>query len=346
MTRPNAPRMAALAASLVVVLAAPASAQFATLPLPGGDSISAAPFLSARTVGVQDSIRPITLQLDIANGPDFANPVFSGSAAGDSATFFLPHLLPQHTTVYFRLRGVTARGRVFSEEVSSPRFVENWLSLSSPNGFTNVSVASQRPTFVWHSSHITQPPGPWLYDLQVVNATTNAVEFLAQALADTSYTPPAGVLQAQTSYRWAVSARAIQGGAADNISVDSHATFVILGTARTTLLYQNFPNPFPSAQSSVTCIWFDLARSDFVHLDIYNLRGDPVKTIVPSPDQGGSLAAGEYGRNVDQGASGCDPRFEWDGTDQNGRRVPPGIYFLRLRATGVNLVKKIVFQGR
>lgn len=346
MTSAFAARAVALATALVALSAARASGQLATLPLPGGDSISAAPFLQAHTAGVQDSIRPITLQLEIANSPDFALPVYTAAAQGDTATFLLPHLLRQHTTVYFRLRGITAGGRVFSEEVSSARFVEDWLSLSSPNGYNNVSVATDRPTFVWHSSHIATPPGPWIYDLRVINAKTNAVDFLGQSLTDTTFTVPAGVLQAQTSYRWSVVARALQGTAVDTVAVDSHATFVILGTARTTLLYQNFPNPFPSPTSSTTCFWFDLARSDFVHLDIYNLRGEPVKTIVPGPDQGGSLAAGEYGRNLDQGQSGCDPRFQWDGTDANGRTVPAGIYFVRLRAKGVDLMKKIVFMGR
>jgi hypothetical protein len=346
MTRASVARAVAVAAALGIMPLAAAGAQLATLLLPGGDSINAAPFLLARTAGVQDSIRPVTLQLDIANSPDFANPVYTAATLGDTATFFLPHLLRQHTTVYFRLRGITARGRIFSEEVSNPRFVEDWLSLSSPNGYNNVSVATRRPTFIWHSSHITQPPGPWVYDLRVIDAKTNAVAFLAQSLNDTTYTLPADVLQQQTSYRWTVSAHAEQGGPTDSVAVDSHATFVILGTARTTLLYQNFPNPFPSPASSVTCFWFDLARSDFVHLDIYNLRGDPVKAIVPGPNEDGSLPAGEYGRNLDQGQSGCDPRFQWDGTDANGRVVPPGIYFVRLRANGVNLMKKIVFLGR
>jgi hypothetical protein len=339
-------RAAALAAALAFFGATPAAAQLASLALPGGDSIPAAPFLSAQTSGVTDSIRPVTLVLEIANSPDFANPVYSATRQGDTASFFLPHPLKEHSTVYFRLRGFTAGGREFSNEVSTPRIVQTWLSLLSPNGFNNVSVATLRPTFIWHSSHATVPPGPWLYDLSVINANTGVTEFFTQSLIDTSYTLPADVLQAQTSYRWNVVARLAQGGPTDTTIVPSNATFVILGTARTTLLYQNFPNPFPSAGSTVTCIWFDLATDAKVRLDIYNLRGDPVTTIVPGPKQPGAMTAGEYGRNGDQGQSGCDPRFQWDGTDRSGHLVPPGVYLIRLRANGVDQLKKIVFLGR
>ncbi|MHB1863391.1 MAG: hypothetical protein ACYCVL_10515 [Gemmatimonadaceae bacterium] len=345
MTRSAVLRGVALTAALALLPRARAAAQLATLPLPGGDSISAAPYLAAHTVGATDSLRPITLQLDIASTPDFANPLYSATRTGDTASFFLPRLLPEHATVYFRLRGISANGRQFSEEISQAKHVQGWLGLLSPNGFNNVSVGTTRPTFVWHSSRITSPPGPWLYDLSVVNANTNVVEFLTQFLRDTAYTVPID-LQAQTPYRWFVVARAASGAATDTSVAASNATFVILGTARTTVLYQNFPNPFPNARSAVTCFWFDLARSDVVHLDIYNLRGDPVKTIVPGPDQGSSMAAGEYGRNLDQGQSGCDPRFEWDGTDATGRTVPPGVYFVRFRTQDVDQVKKILFIGR
>lgn len=337
---------AALAAALVAIAGTSARAQLATLSVPSGDSIAAAPYLPAHTVGVTDSMRPVTLQLDIANTPDFANPVYTVARQGDTATFFLTRLLKANSIVYFRLRGITASGRIFSEEVSTPRIVGPWLTLRSPNGFNNVSVPTLRPTFVWHAIGVTAPPGPWRYALSVVNAKTNVVEFLAQFLGDTTYTLPAALLQSQTSYNWNVVAQLTNGSPLDTAIAQSNATFVILGTARTTLLYQNFPNPFPAPASGVTCIWFDLAASDFVHLDIYDLRGNAVKTIVPGPDQGGSMAAGEYGRNTDQGESGCDPRFQWDGTDAAGRVVPPGIYFVRLRANGKDFLKKMVFLGK
>jgi hypothetical protein len=346
MMRPHAVRAVGLAAVLLALVAPAAGAQLATLSLPGNDTIAAAPRLFAHTVGVTDALRPVTLLLDIATDPGFSNSLYSASRTGDTATFNLPRLLPANTTVYFRLRGVDVSGRQFSQEVSPPKVVGPWLTLLSPNGFNNVSVPTLRPTFVWHATPVTGPPGPWVFALSVVNAQTGVVEFFTQYLGDTSYTLPASLLQAQTSYTWNVTARLPNGSPLDTVVANSNATFVILGTARSTLLYQNFPNPFPTASSPVTCFWFDLARSDKIRLDIYDLRGNPVKTIVPGPDQSGSLAAGEYGRNLDQGQSGCDPHYQWDGTDTDGHVVPPGVYFVRLRANGKDLVKKIVFLGR
>ena len=113
------------------------------------------------------------------------------------------------------------------------------------------------------------------------------------------------------------------------------------------LLYQNFPNPFPSMASPVTCIWFDLAqRSDGVTLAVYDLRGRLVRTIIPSASVSSKLEAGYYGRTANgPTAGGCDPRFTWDGRGSDGVTVPPGVYLIRLHADDAWLTKKIVFRG-
>ncbi len=348
MTRASLLRAASLAAFLVAAPVGAATAQFGTLSVPAGDTVPAAPKLIARTVGVTDALRPITLTLDVAESSDFGAPLYTATRTGDTATFYLPRPLPPNSTVWFRLRTYSAAGDLLSNEVTGPRHVGAWLALLSPNGLNNVNVVgTRRPTFVWHSSKVSTPPGPWLYDLSVTNVATGVVEYYHPFIVDTTDTPPVD-LQAQTPYRWSVTARLGNGLPQDTAHVVSDATFVIQSSdaPRVTLLYQNFPNPFPTPTSPVTCIWFDLKQSDLVHLDIYDLRGDPVKTIVPGPDQGSSMAAGVYGRNLDQKQSGCDPRFQWDGTDASGRTVPPGIYLVRLRANGVDAVKKIVFLGR
>jgi hypothetical protein len=110
-----------------------------------------------------------------------------------------------------------------------------------------------------------------------------------------------------------------------------------------TLLYQNFPNPFPSAASATTCVWFDLAEGGATTLDVYDLRGNRVRRIFPAPGESPQLPAGRYGRGT--GGAGCDGRFTWDGTDRGGRRVPSGVYLLRLRTDDDALVRKIVFTG-
>jgi hypothetical protein len=113
------------------------------------------------------------------------------------------------------------------------------------------------------------------------------------------------------------------------------------------LLYQNFPNPFPSNASHVTCIWFDLAqRASDVKLGIYDLRGRLVRTILPSASVPSTLDAGYYGRSANGPlAGGCDARFTWDGRGSDGGTVPPGVYLVRLHVDGAWQTKKIIFRG-
>jgi hypothetical protein len=116
------------------------------------------------------------------------------------------------------------------------------------------------------------------------------------------------------------------------------------GRPAITLLYQNFPNPFPSTTSTTTCIWFDLDRTTAVSLTIHDVRGNLVRTLLPNASSPQYLKPGRYGRASASG-SGCDPSFTWDGTAANGSPVPRGVYLIRLRAGGVQSIKKAVYQG-
>jgi hypothetical protein len=117
---------------------------------------------------------------------------------------------------------------------------------------------------------------------------------------------------------------------------------------RTTILYQNFPNPFPAAGSLTTCVWFDLARTSEVLIQVLDVRGNVVRTLVPSAAIPATNGAGRYGRvtgNIPDGV-GCDERFTWDGVASDGRPVPPGVYLLRMRADGTEVVRRMLFLGR
>lgn len=131
-------------------------------------------------------------------------------------------------------------------------------------------------------------------------------------------------------------------------SPGSSSTFAVPqpSVPRLTLLYQNFPNPFPTAAASETCFWFDLHRTSRVHLTIHGIRGDLVRTLVPSAQLTGELAAGRYGRGAPGSGLACDPQFAWDGRGDDGRMVPPGVYLVRLRTDAHESFKKILFRGR
>ncbi len=117
---------------------------------------------------------------------------------------------------------------------------------------------------------------------------------------------------------------------------------------RATLLYQNFPNPFPSDGILATCVWFDLARATDVHLQVLDIRGNVVRTLVPAASTPAQLSAGRYGRGTGDipNGFGCDGQFIWDGTASDGSLVPAGVYLLRLRADGADIVRRMLFLGR
>ena len=117
------------------------------------------------------------------------------------------------------------------------------------------------------------------------------------------------------------------------------------GRPAITLLYQNFPNPFPTPASKVTCIWFDLNRTTSVSLTVHDVRGNLVRRILPNASSPQFLQPGRYGRATQGADSGCDPALTWDGTAADGKVVPRGVYLIRLQAGGAQSIKKAVFQG-
>jgi hypothetical protein len=125
------------------------------------------------------------------------------------------------------------------------------------------------------------------------------------------------------------------------------ASFVIRSSDApvATLLYHPFPNPFPNAQTARACIWFDLRTGGNITLDILDLNGQRVRRLVPGGMAANPFPAGRYGRPP-PGGTGCEDRFTWDGTDERGRTVNPGVYVIRLGADGTAFYERTVFQGR
>ena len=137
-----------------------------------------------------------------------------------------------------------------------------------------------------------------------------------------------------------VAAMPFQQGAAQGVTTAADTTRPPI-----TLLYQNFPNPFPSADTRVTCIWFDLNRTTSVALTIHDVRGNLVRQLLPNASTPQFLEPGRYGRATPTAETGCDPAMTWDGRADDGSTVPRGVYLIRLRAGGIQSIKKAVFQG-
>lgn len=85
-------------------------------------------------------------------------------------------------------------------------------------------------------------------------------------------------------------------------------------------LSQNYPNPFNPS----TAIEFRLPRPGFVTLEVYDIVGRKVRTLVSEP-----LTAGVK-------------RTIWDGCDMTGVAVASGVYFYRLEAGEFRETRKMV----
>ncbi len=86
------------------------------------------------------------------------------------------------------------------------------------------------------------------------------------------------------------------------------------------ILNQNYPNPFnPSTQ-----INFSLAQAGQVQLDIFNVLGQKVKSLIS-----GNLKTGSH-------------TVEWEGLDKNGNSVAGGLYFYRLEVNGYSQSRKML----
>ena len=80
-------------------------------------------------------------------------------------------------------------------------------------------------------------------------------------------------------------------------------------------LYQNYPNPF----NPETNFSFSLNLAGKINLDIYNVKGQKVKTLVNTAMNSGKHFA------------------QWDGKDNNEREVASGIYLYRLKHNDIDV---------
>jgi hypothetical protein len=314
--------------------------------LPQSTPFPAAPRIEVRATGFPASAGTLQIRLRLALSIDIGLIVYDSTKSGTDVSFIMTQLLPANRDIFAEAAVFDQLGNSLRTVIQVAGHTGPRLELLDPDGATGVSVGTQQPRFAWRSAAVTTPPGPWVYELFVTNVATQVTRSRG-GIIDTVYQYP-DTLEANTSYRWRVVARPLNGLPTDSAVASSRSSFVIAPANQpvTTLLYQNFPNPFPAASSPTTCIWFDLRTASDVRLMIYDLRGNPVRTIVPGAELAGTLPAGRYGRLRELDGSGCDPRLAWDGTADNGRTVPPGIYLVRLRADGYEAMRKIVFRGR
>ena len=85
-------------------------------------------------------------------------------------------------------------------------------------------------------------------------------------------------------------------------------------------LGQNYPNPFNPS----TVIPYELPAAARVRLEVFNLLGQRVATLVDEERPAGSFTA------------------RWDGTDSAGRAVGAGVYLYRLQGSGMRATRRML----
>lgn len=85
-------------------------------------------------------------------------------------------------------------------------------------------------------------------------------------------------------------------------------------------LRQNYPNPFNPA----TIIEYALPKTSEVKIQIYNILGQKMSTLVNEPQEPGYKM------------------IHWDGKDDSGKEVSSGVYFYRIEAGNFVKCKKMI----
>jgi hypothetical protein len=309
-------------------------------PLPAAGTLTTVTPVFSWTVGtVPASANPISYRLRVARDTTFTTPIADTTTAAQMVA--LSRAL-KPGTFYWRAYATAATGETGRTGIVGPIVVPPWATLTSFSNPAGVVTDSVQPRFTWTSPDVATPPGPFTYDLFVLRAADSFPQFSVSGLTDTTFRLPVP-LERNAAYRWTLVVHA----GADTSLVRSQGSFLVVdgGLPAASLLYQNFPNPFPRAGRDSTCLWFDVATTGLVELEILDLRGNPVRRFVPGPDFGAMLPAGRYGRGQ-AGGSICDPRFMWDGRADDGHMLPAGVYLAKLKTLGVLVFKRIVFRGK
>jgi len=84
-------------------------------------------------------------------------------------------------------------------------------------------------------------------------------------------------------------------------------------------LLQNYPNPF----NPETTIEYEVPQKSRIKIDVFNLLGQKIKTLVDLIHQPGNF------------------QIKWNGSDEFGKSVPSGIYFYSLISSGSTQIRKM-----
>ncbi|MDP8200541.1 MAG: FlgD immunoglobulin-like domain containing protein [Candidatus Tenebribacter burtonii] len=88
----------------------------------------------------------------------------------------------------------------------------------------------------------------------------------------------------------------------------------------TTMLDNNYPNPF----NPITTIAYSIIEAGYVTLQVYNVKGQLIKTLVSDVRETGNFS------------------ITWNGTDNSSKPVSSGIYFYKMKTGNYEQSKKMI----
>jgi hypothetical protein len=147
--------------------------------------------------------------------------------------------------------------------------------------------------------------------------STNINFLIGQILPGDNQVNFKGVLDDIRIYNYALSFQEIKDFYDIGTSVDDKTIYSVPDENQ---LFQNYPNPF----NSTTIINYQVKDAAPVNLEVYDILGNKIRTIVNENKIAGYYA--EY----------------WDGKNDRGLKVPSGIYFYTLKMKNYNRTKKLV----
>ncbi|MCI0450328.1 MAG: YCF48-related protein [Chlorobi bacterium] len=226
-------------------------------------------------------------------------------------------LLQNNTTYFWRVNATNSAGTGpfsqvwrFRTAVSPPVAAPDLIS--PPNGANNLSLT---PTLDWNDVF-----GANGYRVNVSDDSLFNTTIIDTTLTPSQYTVLAGRLAGGVTYYWRV--RAFNTGGSGPWSVTWRFTTFPIGIKilsseipKEFKLYNNYPNPF----NPVTFIKFDIPKNSFIKIEIYDILGRKIESLVNQFVQEGYYIA------------------SWDASG-----VSSGVYFYRLVSEDFTDIKKMI----
>lgn len=308
-----------------------------------GTFTTIAPTFSWSAPLVQPDVGPVLYRVELATDPVF-NSIVQTDTVRQASALMLRRAVRPAQNLWWRVVA-EAGGVRRASSVAGPNRMPSWVTLLSPAPGRVTFVNTTRPELSWTPLAAPAPVGPFTYEVQVLSIENGRPLQSVPNLTQSTLRVPQPLVP-NVAYRWRVIART-RTGQVD--TVESAAQFIITSDTLppATLLYQNFPNPFPRPDlgHTVTSIWFDLAESAQVELTVHDQRGRLIRRLIPADVSCGPVTRppGLYGRGVPTTPTDDCFTTVWDGRAEDGETVPRGVYVLRLRAGALVQYRRMIF---